>query len=96
MAKRTKTPATPAPTAPVKVGVIDRLVYHLQHGGGTTGELYHKLVEDFPDRASERGGMRVTIQIQLKKLHQKGRIVLKSEQLEGRGVVHTAEPAQAG
>jgi len=77
--------------APVKgPGVIAGLIDLLQQGGGTTAELYAKLAERFPERASAKGGMRVTIAIQLKRLHQSGRVVVKSEKVEGRGTVYSA------
>jgi hypothetical protein len=42
------------------------------------------------------GGMRTTIAIQLKRLHNTGKLVITSEPVEGRGVVYTAEPTRVG
>lgn len=89
-------PAIPTPAAPAKgPGVIAALIDLLQNGGGlTTKELYEKLVERLPDRATEKGGMRITITIQLKRLAKAGKLAIKSEQVEGRGVVFSAETAR--
>ena len=95
-----KTKQAPAPTAPAgkAPGVIAAIVDLLTDGSGgyTTAELYNKLVERFPDRATEKGGMRQTIQIQTKRLHAQGKLVVTSETIEGRGVVYSATlPAKA-
>jgi hypothetical protein len=75
MAKRTPTPA-PAPASPAEApGVIAALADLLRNGGGTVEELYAKLAERFPDRASAKGGMRATVVIQV----------------EGRGTVYRAD-----
>ncbi len=99
MAKSTKTPSpTPAPAAaPGKgPGVIAALIDLLQSGGGTPAELYDKLAERFVERASPKGGMRVTIAIQLKRLHKTGKLVIASETVEGRGTVYRADKPMAG
>lgn len=56
-----------------KGGVIGALVTLLSDGTKRTrDELYAALVEQFPDRASAAGGMRVTIGVQLGALKKKG------------------------
>jgi hypothetical protein len=89
MAKRTKAqpPATPTAT-PKAPGVIAALTDLLRNGGGTVEELYTKLAERFPDRASAKGGMRTTVSIQVKRLHKTGKLAMK---VEGRGAVYSAE-----
>jgi hypothetical protein len=85
------TPDTPAAKPGTGPGVIAALIDLLRQGGGTREELYAKLAERFPDRASEKGGMRTTVAIQLKRLHQQGKLAITSEQVEGRGTVYRAE-----
>jgi hypothetical protein len=53
--------------------------------------MYDALAKKFLDRATEKGGMRPTVQIQTKKLHAQGKLVVRSEQVEGRGTVYSAE-----
>jgi len=79
--------ATPTPGGP---GVIAALIDLLRNGGGTVEELYGKLAERFPDRARDKGGMRTTVKIQLKRLPAKGKLAITSEQVEGRGTVYRA------
>ena len=79
-----KTPAAPFDRAP---GVIARLQYHLQQGGGTVQELFEKLQTDFPERGK---GMLTTVKIQVKRLHASGKLRIKSEEVDGRGVVYSA------
>lgn len=58
---------------PKKGGVIASLLRLLGDGNKRTkAELYEALVAEYPDRASETGGMRVTISVQLKALQVKG------------------------
>jgi hypothetical protein len=78
------TPAAPLDRAP---GVIARLMHHLQNGGGTTQELFEKLQADFPERGK---GMLTTVKIQVKRLHASGKLAIKSETVDGRGVVYRA------
>jgi len=101
MAKRTtKTPAAtlsdekvPSGKAP---GVIAAIINLLRDGGGTVDELYGKLAERYPERASAKGGMRTTVKIQLKRLVATGKLVIKSEEVEGRGTVYRADPLAVG
>ena len=88
--------AAAAPATPGKgPGVIAALVEVLRQGGGTVEELYGKLAERFPDRASPKGGMRTTVAIQLKRLAKTGKLAISSEAVEGRGMVYRAEgPAE--
>ena len=85
-----KTPAAAPATAAKGPGVIDTLCELLLAGGGTRAELYDGLIAKFPGRASPKGGVRTTIAIQLKALHKKGRLVVTSEDVEGRGTVYSA------
>ena len=78
---------TPGETPVQGPGVIVTLVECLKGGGGTVEELYGKLAEVFPDRASAKGGMRTTVAIQLKRLHKTGKCVITAEEVEGRGTV---------
>ena len=80
-AKQTEPAAEPAAAAPVvaqaegkpKAGVIGALLTLLGDGERRTrDQLYTALAAQFPDRASETGGMRVTIGVQLKALVAKG------------------------
>lgn len=59
--------------APKAGGVIGALVTQLSSGRRSTkAELYDALAFQFPDRATETGGMRSTISVQLKALRGKG------------------------
>jgi len=65
--------APTAAIAPKKVGVIGALVALLSDGNRRTREqLYTALALEFPDRASDAGGMRITIGVQLRALKGKG------------------------
>jgi len=70
-----------------KPGVIDRLVHHLQNGGGTVEELAAKLQEDFPERSTADGkGMMSTIRIQLGKAgiaKKRGHVIIKTKTDDG-------------
>ena len=92
--KRKAPPAKPAPGSDAPglraPGVIATLVELLREGGGTRAELYEKLAARFPDRATAKGGLRTTIQIQLKKLHQSGKLPITTEEIESRGTVYKA------
>jgi hypothetical protein len=97
MAKTVKTTTpTPTPTPGKGPGVIAELVDLLCNGGGTPKELYEKLAERYPERATEKAGMRVTISVQLKKLHRSGKLAITSQQVEGRGTVYSAKPPTVG
>lgn len=76
-------------------GVIDRIVYHLQNGGGTLSELTAKLVADFPDKAEAAAagkGVVTTLKVQLGGMLIKSNKIagLKKEKVEGRGLVYSA------
>jgi hypothetical protein len=84
-----KAPAsTPAGPLDRAAGVIARLMHHLQNGGGTINELFEKLQADFPERGK---GMLTTVKIQVKRLNASGKLAIKSEQVEGRGLVYSAK-----
>ncbi|SRR6266851_2871443 len=69
-AGKAATPGKAATSPPIQgPGVITTLIDLLKAGGGSPQELYGKLAERFPDRASAKGGMRTTVNIQLKRLH---------------------------
>ncbi len=101
MAKRTKpTPAdAPTPGKPPSgkaPGVIAAIIDLLRDGGGTVEEIYGKLAERYPERASAKGGMRTTVKIQVKRLPATGKLVVNAEEVAGRGIVYTADPLAAG
>lgn len=66
-----------------KPGVIARLKYHLQNGGGTVDELTNALAADFPERKPE--AMATTIRVQLVRLAKTGVMNIAKEKIEGRG-----------
>jgi hypothetical protein len=93
-----KTPATraakPEASAVRSPGVIERLIHHLQSGGGTSAELAAKLAADFPDR--DKSGMLTTVRVQVHQLPAKGRLAVRRQEVEigGRRVFryHAAPP----
>jgi len=72
--------AAPEAQGARKGGVIGALVALLSDGTKRTrDELYTALVEQFPDRASAAGGMRVTIGVQLGALKRKGHNIVTAD-----------------
>lgn len=73
--------------APKSGGVIAAMVALLSDGNKRTrDQLYQALALQFPDRASETGGMRVTIGVQLNKLREKHNI--QSHKTDGSPAVY--------
>jgi len=99
MARKKKEEGEVTEKEPKAPGVINRLVYHLQNGGGTVADLASKLREDFPDRANTdpEKGVSTTVRVQLGK--KDGRIaklgLIKTKPTEGddKHMVYSLPPA---
>lgn len=89
MTKSTSSGKDRAQKAPKSGGVIDAIVQILRNGGGTVNEIFEQLKVRFPDRGD---GMKTTVSIQVKRLHDSGKVVVKREKIEGRGTVFSADP----
>lgn len=71
-----------------KPGVIQSLIELLKNGGGTVNELFEALKLKYPERGA---GMKTTVGCQVRRLHQQGKLVVKSQKIEGRGTVFSAD-----